>query len=782
MGAVILKRWCLNGPGYPKRSFFADNGGEFSNEFTEELVRRLNIKMELTPSYSPWSNGKCERKHAAIDLTIKKIIEEDPKMELEDALDHAVWARNCEPGRHGMSPYSIIHGSTPVIPGLTEGTVMSDSTISNSDILRKHFKKQELVREMYLKADASRRLKEALKSRIQSYNDQKYEPEDLVIFEDKDNNWCGPAKVKALEGKTVWILYNGNLRKVALCRTRPFLENDEEVTDEQAEESSSDEIAESGDEIESEEDEKQEDNYEVDNDRNKPENSTPNKEHFERRPTRGSVVKYKLLNDDAEKEGKVQAVGKKSTKMKDTCWIVNRESEEENQPVAVPIDFLKNVEEWKYVKKNGVNFEEENFKEPTKRPAKEKETMGVFLLSKEIPVEILATEPKEVLATMVPRKEYGHPEVQEAMETELSKWSEYEAYEEVLDEGQEKIPTRWVVNRKDEHDGLKVKMKARLCLRGDQEEEKPRSDSPTVDKTSTRILYAIAANEGWEIESLDVTSAFLQGRKLERDLFVIPPQEANCPRGLVWKMIKPAYGLYDASRRWWARLADVLVAAGCKSLVGDEALFYYFKENRLRGLLSLHVDDIQGAGTPEFRQEIMNRIEEEFKISKREKGEFKYTGVDVKQEKSGDIILSQKPYRDTLEEIPVDKLDDNNKPLTAMEFKAYRAASGKLTWLSEQTRPDVSYDVVNLTGHNKDATVKNLKDANKVIKKVKSSDEEIRYTKIGELKDLKILAISDASHLTQEEKTKGIAGRFIFLSDLEEKKVVPLLWKSKTIP
>ena len=130
----------------------------------------------------------------------------------------------------------------------------------------------------------------------------------------------------------------------------------------------------------------------------------------------------------------------------------------------------------------------------------------------------------------------------------------------------------------------------------------------------------------------------------------------------------------------------------------------------------------------------------------------------------------------------MDKLDDNNKPLTAMEFKAYRAASGKLTWLSEQTRPDVSYDVVNLTGHNKDATVKNLKDANKVIKKVKSSDEEIRYTKIGELKDLKILAISDASHLTQEEKTKGIAGRFIFLSDLEEKKVVPLLWKSKTIP
>ena len=38
--------------------------------------------------------------------------------------------------------------------------------------------------------------------------------------------------------------------------------------------------------------------------------------------------------------------------------------------------------------------------------------MGVFLLFKDIPDEILATDPKEVLATTVPRKEYGHPETQ----------------------------------------------------------------------------------------------------------------------------------------------------------------------------------------------------------------------------------------------------------------------------------------------------------------------------------------------------------------------------------
>ena len=61
---------------------------------------------------------------------------------------------------------------------------------------------------------------------------------------------------------------------------------------------------------------------------------------------------------------------------------------------------------------------------------------------------------------------------------------------------------------------MKVNLKARLCLRGFKEENKPRSDSPTVDRLSTKILYAIAANQGWNIECIDVTSAFLQGEDL----------------------------------------------------------------------------------------------------------------------------------------------------------------------------------------------------------------------------------------------------------------------------
>ena len=91
-------------------------------------------------------------------------------------------------------------------------------------------------------------------------------------------------------------------------------------------------------------------------------------------------------------------------------------------------------------------------------------------------------DPVPVFATLLKTSEYSNPDVKDAMSEELSKWLKYGAYEEVDDKGQEKITTQWVVNPKEKHDGLKVDIKARLCLRGFQEEDKPRSDSPTVER------------------------------------------------------------------------------------------------------------------------------------------------------------------------------------------------------------------------------------------------------------------------------------------------------------
>ena len=101
------------GPGIPAR-IFSDNGGEFDNEIFSEFTSKLGIKVQRTAAYSPWQNGKCERVHGAVDLLVDKILDNDPHMSLQQALDLACFNKNSEVSRRtGFSPFQIVLGKNP---------------------------------------------------------------------------------------------------------------------------------------------------------------------------------------------------------------------------------------------------------------------------------------------------------------------------------------------------------------------------------------------------------------------------------------------------------------------------------------------------------------------------------------------------------------------------------------------------------------------------------------------------------------------------------------------
>ena len=102
----------------------------------------------------------------------------------------------------------------------------------------------------------------------------------------------------------------------------------------------------------------------------------------------------------------------------------------------------------------------------------------------------------------VPVKEHGRPEVKEAKKKEIENLETYETFEEVEDVGQETIGSRWMITRKEKHDGQKQLYKARLVARGFQEKEQLQADSPTVVKEGFKMLMAIAANEGFKVVSM----------------------------------------------------------------------------------------------------------------------------------------------------------------------------------------------------------------------------------------------------------------------------------------
>ena len=67
-------------------------------------------------------------------------------------------------------------------------------------------------------------------------------------------------------------------------------------------------------------------------------------------------------------------------------------------------------------------------------------------------------------------------------------------------------------------------------MRGDTEEntEKIRVDSPTAHKDSIKLALSIAANEDFDKISADVKAVFLQGRQLDRNVFVKQIMKACC--------------------------------------------------------------------------------------------------------------------------------------------------------------------------------------------------------------------------------------------------------------
>ena len=74
-------------------------------------------------------------------------------------------------------------------------------------------------------------------------------------------------------------------------------------------------------------------------------------------------------------------------------------------------------------------------------------------------------------------------------------------------------------------------------------------------------------------------------------------------------------------------------------------------------------------------------------------------------------------YENSLEEIQEFRLVKKDEPLTKLEHKLYRKMTGKLAWLPDNTRPDLSHAVLDMSRKNKTATIGDLKDVNKVILK-----------------------------------------------------------------
>ena len=354
----------------------------------------------------------------------------------------------------------------------------------------------------------------------------------------------------------------------------------------------------------------------------------------------------------------------------------------------------------------------------------------------------LAKPDEEVNVVHVPRDEHYKEECMRAKENELEKLKTFDSYEIVDDSGQFRISSIWVLTKKDNGE-----VRARLVARGFEEESFTNNDSPTIGRSTLRLFFAVVCSQRWEIRSTDIKSAFLQGKVLDRDVFLKPPKEAGLKKGQLWKLKHCLYGLNDAARQFYLSVSECLLEAGCTKSKLDPALFIFSENGVLHGLVACHVDDFSHAGTELFNRMIIEgAICRRFIIASKERRVFKYIGFNIHQNNDGSMTLDQSDYVNDLEVVSVssERKQHSEVDLSPEERTELRSIVGRMNWAVQGTRPDLAFDLTDLSTKFRSGKVSDLVKATKCIKKLKY-DQSYLYFPVLNCQSWQIIVFSDAS-------------------------------------
>ncbi|CAI7773509.1 unnamed protein product, partial [Closterium sp. NIES-54] len=111
--------------------------------------------------------------------------------------------------------------------------------------------------------------------------------------------------------------------------------------------------------------------------------------------------------------------------------------------------------------------------------------------------------------------------------------------------------------------------------------------------TTLRVLLHVAAQRDYELHSLDLSTAFLQGSLHEEIWLRHPPGFTGSFRaGTQWSLRRPVYGLRQAPREWHDTLRMTLAVLGFAPSTADPSLFLRTNTTLPPFYVLVYVDDL----------------------------------------------------------------------------------------------------------------------------------------------------------------------------------------------
>ena len=287
-----------------------------------------------------------------------------------------------------------------------------------------------------------------------------------------------------------------------------------------------------------------------------------------------------------------------------------------------------------------------------------------------------------------------------------------------LPKGKKAVRCKWVFKRKEGTPGVEdARYKARLVAKGYS--QIPGVDftdvfSPVVKHSSIRALLGIVALHDFELEQMDVKTAFLNG-ELEEDIYMQQPEGFTVlgKEDYVSLLKKSLYGLKQSPRQWYKRFDLFMTTHGFKRSNFDSCVYFKRCDDGSFVYLLLYVDDMLiAASSKEEVRKVKAQLSKEFEMKDLGAAK-KIPGMEIVRNRAADrLYLSQKGYIEkVLRRFNMQSAKPVTTPLAAhfrlssalcpqsddevdyMSRVPYSSAVGSLMYAMVCSRPDLAFAV-----------------------------------------------------------------------------------------
>jgi histone deacetylase 1/2 len=321
-------------------------------------------------------------------------------------------------------------------------------------------------------------------------------------------------------------------------------------------------------------------------------------------------------------------------------------------------------------------------------------------------------------------------------------------------EGANVLQGTWAFVRKRYPDGRIRKLKARFCVRGDQQVEGIDyfdSYAPVVQWSTVRIILIMTIVFGLATRQIDYNNAFAQS-DLKEDVYVEIPRGYGKPEGdMVLKLNKTLYGLVQAPKAFYDHMLTGLENCGFQASIHDPCLFIHkdmiacswvddvICVSRNGKLIDEMILKLKGQG---YDLDVAKDDDPNGEISA-------FLGIQVDKVNDGSYHLTQtgliqkvihytgmddcRPDATPAAATPLGS-DHDGVPWTDRDGWEYPAALGMLMYLGNNTRPDIAFAVNQCARFSFSPKVSHGKALKRIVRYLKGTKEQgLIFSPSGEL-------------------------------------------------